>query len=259
MRLANWFNLAFSAAGLLLLLIAICAWLLLSPRSWRARVTLVAVVVWYTLLSINPIPDAVGRYWSRGFAPLERSAVPPGRAAVVLLGSGSYTAFDWTNNRTAVPDPIGLARTLEAARVYKLIDAAWVVSSGGLPSRRSPTVPPGETMKDTLLRLGVPASRIIVKNLALDTHDEAMNVAALLPSLHVDHVVLVTSGVHLRRATGAFRAVGIDVIPAPAREDVPGRASWMTTYLPSQYGLFESALVGHEIFGWVYYKFKGWL
>jgi len=259
LRFANLFNLAFSAAGLLLLLIVICAWLLLSPRSRRARVTLVAVVVWYTLLSIYPIPNAVGRYWSRGFAPLERSAVPPGRAAVVLLGSGSYTAFDWTNNRTAVPDPIGLARTLEAARVYKLIDAAWVVSSGGLPSRWSPTVPPGETMKDTLLRLGVPASRVIVKDVALDTHDEAMNVAALLPSLHVDRVVLVTSGVHLRRATRTFRAVGIDVIPAPAREGLPGSPSWMTTYLPSQYGLFESALVGHEIVGWVYYKFKGWL
>jgi uncharacterized SAM-binding protein YcdF (DUF218 family) len=259
LRYANLFNLAFSSAGLLLLLIGVCAWLLLSPRSRRAHVTLVAIVVWYTLLSINPIPDAVARYWSRGFAPLERSAVPPGRAAVVLLGSGSYTAFDWTNNRTAVPDPIGLARTLEAARVYKLIDAAWVVSSGGLPPRRSPAVSPSEAMKDTLLRLGVPASRVIVKDVALDTHDEAMNVAALLPSLHVDHVVLVTSGVHLRRATGTFRAAGIDVIPAPARGDLPGHPSWMRTYLPSQDGLFESALVGHEIFGWVYYKLKGWL
>jgi uncharacterized SAM-binding protein YcdF (DUF218 family) len=82
-------------------------------------------------------------------------------------------------------------------------------------------------------------------------------VAALLPSLHVDHVVLVTSAVHMRRATQTFRAVGIDVIPAPAREGLP--ESWMTTYLPSQYGLFESALVGHEIFGWMYYKLKGWL
>ena len=259
MRLANLFNLAVSAGGLLILLIVVCAWLLLRPRSRHANTTLIVVVAWYTLLSIYPIPHAVGRYWGRGFAPLERSAVPPGRVAVVLLGSGAHTVFDWANNRTAVPDPIGLARTLEAARVYKLIDAAWVVSSGGLPSRRSPIVPPGETMKDTLLRLGVPASRIIVKDVALNTHDEAMNVAAMLPSLHVDHVVLVTSGVHMRRAIGTFRAVGVEVIPAPAREDFPGRVSRTTTYLPSHYGIFESALVGHEIFGWVYYKFKGWL
>ena len=257
MRLANWFNLAFSSAGLLLLLIVICAWLLLSPRSRRVRVTLLLVVVWYTLLSIYPIPNGVGRYWSRGFRPLERSAVPPGRTAVVLLGSGSYTVFDWTNTRTAVPDPIGLARTLEAARVYRLVDAEWVISSGGLVTGRVLSVPPGEVMRDVLLRLGVPASRVVVKEVSMDTHDEAMNVSALLPSLHVDHVVLVTSGVHMRRASQTFRAVGIDVIPAPARE---GQAeSWMTTYLPSQVGLFESALVGHEIFGWVYYKFKGWL
>ena len=185
--------------------------------------------------------------------------MPPGRVAVVLLGSGSYTALDWTNNRTAVPDPIGLARTLEAARVYKLIDPAWVISSGGLVSRRSVSVPPGEVMKDTLLRLGVQASRVIVKDLAIDTHDEAMHVSKLLPSLRVDHVVLVTSGVHMRRAAATFRAAGVAVIPAPAREDLPGRQSWMTKYLPTEYGLFEAALVGHELAGWVYYRLRGWL
>ena len=259
MRFSNLFSLAISAGGLVILLIVVCAWILLRPRSRPARTALIVVVAWYTLLSVYPIPNAVGRFWSRGFAPLERSAVPEGRAAVVLLGSGSYTAFDWANNRAAVPDPIGLARTLEAARVYRLIDAAWVVSSGGLPSRRSPTIPLGETMKDTLLRLGVPASRIVVKDVARDTHDEALSLSSLLPSLHVDHVVLVTSSVHMRRAVGTFRAVGVEVIPAPAREDIPGRPSWTTTYLPSQYGIFESALVGHEIIGWVYFKFKGWL
>jgi uncharacterized SAM-binding protein YcdF (DUF218 family) len=259
MRYANLFNLAFSIDGLLLLLIAICAWLLLRPRSRLARGTLVLVVVWYTLISIYAIPHAVGEYWSRGFAQLERSDVPPGRVAVVLLGSGSYTVLDWTNSRTAVPDPIGLARTLEAARVYKLIDPAWVISSGGSVSRRSVSVPPGEVMKDTLLRLGVDASRVIVKDLAFDTHDEALNLSTLLPSLRVDHVVLVTSGVHMRRAAATFRAAGIAVIPAPAREDLGGSPSWSTSYLPSWYGLFESALVGHEIFGWMYYKAKGWL
>jgi uncharacterized SAM-binding protein YcdF (DUF218 family) len=252
------FNLLFSSGGLMILLIVICPWVLLRPRSRLARVALVLVVVWYTLISLYPIPHTVGDVWSRGFAPFEKSSVPPGRAAVVLLGSGSYTAMDWKDNRIAVPDPIGLARTLEAARIYKLIDAAWVISSGGLVSRRSPALPPGETMKETLLRLGVPASQVIVKDRAVDTHDEAMHVAELLPSLAVEHVVLVTSGIHMRRAVGTFRAAGIAVIPAPAR-DLPGRPAWTTLYLPSQYGLFEATLVSHEILGWVYYKFKGWL
>ena len=157
-----------------------------------------------------------------------------------------------------MPDPIGLARTLEAARIYKLIEPAWVISSGGLP-RRSMSVPLSEVMKDTLVRLGVDASRVIAEDLAIDTHDEALNVVKLLPSLRVDHVVLVTSGVHMRRAAATFRAAGVAVIPAPAREDLPGRPSSMTKYLPTEYGLFEAALVGHELAGWVYYKLKGWL
>lgn len=259
MRFANLFNLAFALRGLLLLLIVMCAWLLLRPRSRLARGTLVLVVVWYTVISIYPIPHAVAKYWGRGFAPLDRSDVPPGRVAVVVLGSGSYTVLDWADGRTAVPDQIGLARTLEAARVSKLIDPAWVISSGGWVSRRSMSVPLGEVMKETLLRLGVDASRVIAKDLALDTHDEALHVARLLPSLRVDHVVLVTSGVHMRRAAATFRAAGVAVIPAPAREELLGRPSLMSKFLPSEYGLFEASLVGHELAGWVYYRLKGWL
>ncbi len=259
MRLASLLNLAFSTGGLLLMLIVICAWLLLRPRSRLARGTLVLVVVCYTLISMYAIPHAVGRYWSREFEPLQKSDVPPGRTAVVLLGSGSYTALDWENGRTAVPDPIGLERTLEAARIYRMIDPAWVISSGGFLRPRSPNLPPGEVMKDVLLRLGVEASRVIVKNLAIDTHDEALTVSTLLPSLRVDHVVLVTSSVHMRRAAATFRATGVVVIPAPAREDGPWTPSWMSRYLPSEYGLFEASLVGHELAGWVYYRLKGWL
>ena len=258
MRLASLLNLAFSTGGLLLLLFGVCAWLLIRPRSLVARLTLRVIVVWYTVISIYPIPHGLALWWGRDFAPLEKSAVPPGRVAVVLLGSGSYTAVDWTNGRVAVPDPIGLERTLEAARVYNLINPAWVISSGGLVEPHSLDVPPGEVMKDALLRLGVPASRVMVKDQARDTHDEAMNVAGLLPALRVDHIVLVTSVVHMRRASATFRAAGLQVIPAPAREDKPLSLPWQTKYLPTERGLYEASLVAHEVLGFVYYGLRGW-
>jgi len=258
-RLAYVLNLAFSIGGLLPLLFVACAWLLIRPRSRGPRVAILLVVAWYTAIGIYPLPRALNHLWSREFAPLTRADVPAGRVAIAVLGSGSYTAVDWADNRTAIPDPIGLERALEAARLYALLDPAWVISSGGPVNQGSRDYSSGEAMRDTLVRLGVPASRVILKDDAVDTHDEAQNVARLLPGLHVDHVVLVTSAVHMRRARGTFRAVGVTVIPAPAREDKPGTMGWRMKYLPSERGLYEASLDAHEMVGWVYYTVKGWL
>lgn len=258
MRVANLFNLAFSTGGLLIVLVVVCAWLIARPRSRAARAWLSIVVAGYTIISIYPIPHAIGHLWGRSFAPFSQADVPPGRTAVVLLGSGGFTAVDWSSGRIGSPDPAGLSRTLEAARIYRLIDPAWVVSSGGRLEPESFDYPLGAMMKDVLVRLGVPATRVIVKEQARDTHDEAQNVARLLPTLRVDHVVLVTSAVHMRRAVAVFRAAGVPVIPAPAREDKPGRVAWRVKYLPTERGLFEASIVGHEILGFAYYRLRGW-
>src|SRR4029450_1724834 len=113
-------------------------------------------------------------------------------------------------------------------------------------------------MREALVRLGVPASRVILKDDAADTHDEAQNVARLLPGLRVDHVVLVTSAVHMRRASAMFRAAGVSVIPAPAREDKRVTLGWRMKYLPSERGLYEASLNAHEMLGYLYSKIKGW-
>jgi uncharacterized SAM-binding protein YcdF (DUF218 family) len=259
MRVAPFVALAFSTGGLMIVLLALAIGLMLRPRSWLVRAAMLAAIVWYFVISIYPVPRYVGALWSAPFAPLTKSDVPAGRTAIALLGSGAFTAVDWKRGRAAIPDPIGLSRTLEAARVYQLIEPEWVISSGGLVNPRSPDISPGVAMQETLVRLGVPASRIIVKDEALDTHDEALNVMGLVSSLGLQHVVLVTSGIHMRRALATFRATGVPAIPAPAREDPPGRfALWRNRYLPTQVGLYESSLVAHELVGFVYYGYRGW-
>jgi uncharacterized SAM-binding protein YcdF (DUF218 family) len=62
----------------------------------------------------------------------------------------------------------------------------------------------------------------------------------------------------MRRAVATFRAAGLSPIPAPARDDKPGGLAWHLRYLPSQRGLFEASIVGHEILGFAYYTMQGW-
>src|SRR5262249_30292712 len=150
------------------------------------------------------------------------------------------------------PDPSAATRALEAARVVKLIDPAIVISSGGNADPRSPRRPTGETIQSTLIAIGVPAERILVETLSRTTRDEAVVIQPMLKAQGVEQVILVTSQTHMRRALGAFRAVGVMAIPAVAQEFDRTRelAEWV---LPTHDGLIGASTNAHEIAGIVYY------
>ena len=256
MTFADFFWFLFSSGGLIVLAIVAAVWIWTRPQSKAARVFLAALVVSFALFSLYPIPLAAAHALGSGFHPLTPDDVPPGRSAVVLLGSGSYTRRDWSDRTMSVLDRVGLERTLEAARVFRLVQADWIVSSGGRQSAEDTDDPAGFTMKTALVALGVPADRVIVEHESRNTRDEALLVAKMLPSLKVDHLILVTSEVHMRRSVGVFRAVGVSVIPAIARE--PTDVDRTLNMLPTETGLRLSGIVVHEIAGLVYYWARGW-
>src|SRR4029078_4906632 len=101
------------------------------PTWCRPRTLLGCVAIGYVLVSMYAVSHAVERWIAAPFHPLTRADVPPGRTAVWLLGSGSYRRLDWSGAKMSVLDPIGLERTLEAARVYRLVEPDFVISSGG--------------------------------------------------------------------------------------------------------------------------------
>jgi uncharacterized SAM-binding protein YcdF (DUF218 family) len=249
----------FSSGGAISVIAAVVIWSVVRPRSRAARVALLTVVVGYLAASCYPLPHVVALRLSRPFQPLTRDRAPAGaQTAVVLLGSGAYTQRGWTDSVFSVLDPIGAERTLEAARLYHLVNPRWVISSGGRVLADDPDLPAAHVMRDALVQLGVPADRVVLEDSSRTTRDEATAVKALLPSLGVDHVILVTSAVHMRRSVGVFNSVGLAVIPAIAR-GAPHIADggWLT-WLPSGDGLDESQAVSHEVLGLAYYWVRGW-
>ena len=174
---------------------------------------------------------------------------------VARVGGGARQAFCTEGHHETAAEVVFAVRgrTLEAARIYRLLNPDYVISSGGVVQDDSV----GAAMKNTLIHLGVPADRILVEGKSLNTRDEAVMVAAMLPPLKVDHVVLVTSAMHMRRSVGLFRAVGINVIPAIARQHE--YSGFFVHLLPSDTGLRTSALAVHEILGITYYRLRGQL
>jgi uncharacterized SAM-binding protein YcdF (DUF218 family) len=175
----------------------------------------------------------------------------------VVLGSGGYTIRDWAGNELSTPDAYAASRALEAARVYRLVNPAYVIASGGKISDRQSSEATGEIVRQTLVRLGVPADRLETQITSRNTHDEAVFDSALVRKLGVQHVVLVTSDFHMWRSVGAFRAVGLEVIPAISLDPLPARF-WDEWLVPGERGLREASIFAHEAFGIPYYWLRGW-
>lgn len=248
----------FSTQGVVAAMLLAVLWWSRSPASRTRRRVVLALGLAYLVASIYAVPYGVGRLLVVGYHPLTRADVPPGRAAIVILGSGESAVEDWDHTPLTVIGPMESSRVLEGSRVAHLLPDAWVVSSGGAVSSRRNATNSGTEMSHVLVRLGVPASRILIEKASRSTRDQAMLVAAMLQRLQVDHVVLVTSDFHMRRSLAAFRGAGVQAIPAIVRDHNRSHG-WSNWLLPTGEGLGMSGFITHELVGLAYYGVRGWL
>jgi|RhiMetdeSRZDD1v2_1073273.scaffolds.fasta_scaffold250590_2 uncharacterized SAM-binding protein YcdF (DUF218 family) len=249
-------DLLFSVSGVVVTLLVGALWLWRRPQSTAARRFLLTTAVFYTLASIYVAPRTIGRLLTLGYHRFTPTDVPSGTTALVVLGAGDQVVGGWDESVT-VPNMLGAARVLETWRVFRLLNPAWVISSGGGAEPAGPLEPSAITMRDALVRLGVPPTRIKLESTSRNTHEEAVLVTAMLPSLDVQHLIVVTSDIHMRRSIAAFRAQGSNPIPAIApdpRATIPRYQRWT----PHRHGLSYTAEVVHELVGIVYYWARGW-
>src|SRR5262249_43906285 len=121
------------------------------------------ITVLYALSGTSAVTHTMARLLAYSYRPFTMENLPPGRRAVVVLGSGSYVARDWAGTTFPLLDRASAERVIEAVRVFHLTDPDWIISSGGLIEHSSTTEPNGKTMSEGLVRLGVPASRVKVE------------------------------------------------------------------------------------------------
>jgi uncharacterized SAM-binding protein YcdF (DUF218 family) len=113
-----------------------------------------------------------------------------------------------------------------AAQAYLNGLAPCVIASGG---RRWGSQVEAHTLRDEVVRAGVPPKDIFLDLLSLTTHENALFSAALLRRLRTEgrisgaghastplRVLVVTCSWHMPRALEDFRATGVDASPLPA-------------------------------------------
>lgn len=121
-------------------------------------------------------------------------------AVLVVLGVGTAPT-----PRGAEVSVFGFGRLNRAAELYRECSLAGsdckVLISGGVGAAGG--APEAPTYAAHLQRLGVPAARVIQEAESRNTWENARNTCALLKQ-RPDQIVLVTSGIHLKRSLRYF-------------------------------------------------------
>jgi uncharacterized SAM-binding protein YcdF (DUF218 family) len=228
------------------LLLALAGVLLLrrAPRSGRA---LAATGLLLTLLlSLPVVADALTMLVQRSSPPdLGRL---PAAGAIVVLGGGVQTN---TADGEALTRPAALQRLVAAAALARrtglpLLLAGGVVEEGPAESA---------TMQRELNRAFGLTARWLDGG-SRTTRENARESAALLAPLGIRRVLLVTSAIHMRRATGEFEAAGLQVVPVPVGA-LGHVAGGLRAWLPSAEALAASHAACYEVAGSVVASLDG--
>jgi uncharacterized SAM-binding protein YcdF (DUF218 family) len=145
-----------------------------------------------------------------------------------------------------------------AAWIYGRYGPLPVLLSGGRVSQAGPPI--SATMRELLLRKGIPDSMIWSEDRSRSTHENAVYSSEILRVHGVTHVALVVDATSMPRAAACFRKLGVDVVPAPLDfHTLGGWRSWQDDLLPHWKAVKRNEDTLHEILGLVWYRLRGWI
>ena len=229
-------------------------------RSWApwGRRLLLAMLILYGLMSLPIASDAIRAGLDQEYGPLTSRTAAREATAVVVLSGGSQTYRTEIGEINSMSRPTAF-RTLEAARVYQLLDEPWIIVSGGIGDPRSTLSPESKPMEASLVEAGVPRERILLEPASRNTYEQALNLEPLLADHSIESFVLVTSPSHMWRARATFEALGLRVIPSVAAVHSIGEISFGNRFVPSILALEDTRGYLREYMALMFYWSRGWL
>jgi len=231
----------------LLLLVAVAAVLAWVRRRQSARILYILTAILLVAIGCGPLPAVMLKSLQSGYPDESVHSWQP-RSAIVVLGGGAERVAD--TGTVQVP-AIVYGRVVKTLELYlqckHSAQACIVIVSGGDPSKLGSSE--AKVYGDTLVRSGVDPADLVIEGRSLNTWQNAQFCAAWLSAHPQDQVVLVTSGLHLRRSSLYFTHFGIRALPV--RGDY---VSAVMGPLPLAYNFLLVDLALHEYSGLVRYR-----
>ncbi len=225
---------------------------------WRKASYAVAGLALALLLGIGcgPVPAVLLRDLQAGYS--SEPVIGTARAtAIVLLGNGTEKAGNGGLHGVEI-GPLAYGRIVKALELYerckRLNSRCFILVSGGDPEHHGASE--AAVYGAQLQALGVPSADLVLEERSLNTFQNAQYSAAVLSSQPADQVLLVTSGLHLRRSLLYFTHFGVQA--RPARADF---VSAVRSVVPVSYNFLITDLALHEYVGvlrYFVYQRMGW-
>ncbi len=163
--------------------------------------------------------------------------------AILVLGMGTERINGADSPEVGSFAYARLVKGLELYRECKmaLADCRVLISGGDMQKHgRSEAAVYAESM----VRMGVSKTDLILDERSKNTWENARNSAAILKVIKPDRIVLVTSGVHMRRSLEYFAHFGVK--PTPARSDY---INAIPSFIPLSINLTIADMALHEYLG----------
>jgi uncharacterized SAM-binding protein YcdF (DUF218 family) len=222
----------------------------------RARRLLLALLAFLWVCSADAIVDPLIAAWEGAHPPLALADVPQVDAVVVLCGMAHNRPRHGLADRVEFGEPVD--RVLEGARLVRAGKAPKLVISGGSADPFGRTPPEAPMLADWLVAMGlVERERIVVETQSRNTAENAARTAELARAAGWKRVILVTSAVHMRRAEGAFRRTGLELVVYPADFVADRAALGPADFVPAENALFRVRHLLHEALGLLAYAMTG--
>lgn len=227
------------ALTFVVLVVAFVVWRLQWQRT--ATALALAALAWTAVWSIPNNADWLRQSLADRHPIAQDLAALPQGDAIVVLGGGGY---GWVERPGVTLDKLKYSRLAQAARLYFAGRAPRVILSGGGNGSHKEAFDMARGME----KLGVPHEAILLETRSTDTTGNAKYSVRLAREHGARRVLLVTSGVHMPRASLLFRREGVAVIEVPVAEPSPG-GSWADRWLPNPRALWKAGRALKEYAG----------
>ncbi len=198
---------------------------------------LVGILILF-VLSLLPVSNLIVYSLEGKYIPVSDEALSS-LDIVVILDGGLYAVGSYKDN----PEPSGItySRLLNGVRFYKQSSADILALCGGVS--QPDTESAAEVMKKIAMELGVPESNIVIETKSRNTMENASELVKVLPAGKGRRIGLVTSSLHIRRATKAFsrRFPNDTIVPIPVNYRYNPVRFGPTTVVPSANVLAKSS------------------
>jgi len=229
------------------------AWL----KQRRRSLAWLSLWAWIWCVGATPLSSQLLARLERPYLPTPGTALQQGDAVICLGGAmfpQAAEALDFTAN-DACDRYLTALDLLQSGRVEHLVIGGSEYMVQGQATSE------GKLLKQWKERWQIGAGTVHLMEHCQSTRDEAVRVAALLEEHAWERIYLVTSAWHMRRSLAVFAKHGVDAEPLGC--DFRGTTGNASTYrwklFPQSTAFANIQLYLHEIVGYYYYQWRGWI